>query len=125
MRNVYIHKTREEMRECYYRSYVLCVDLKSKRVKSVWFIVMIQARFVHITLCYPMTGPVHCCTIFTPWGPLHHCHCRCWLNNHDANCVHMPGTHFPTGWRDDPCLSVLKAWFELDTLWLLILCSTS
>ncbi len=46
-------------------------------------------------LCFnPFTRPVHSCTISTPWGALHRYHIRHWLNNHDANLVHMPGTHF-------------------------------
>ncbi len=30
------------------------------------------------------------------------CHYRRWLNNCDANLVHMPGTHLTAVWIDDP-----------------------
>ncbi len=70
---------------------------------------------------YPLTGPVHSCTISTPFGALLHYHNRHWLNNHDANHVHMPGTHFATGWIGDIVLPVPKARLKLETLRLPIL----
>ncbi len=50
-----------------------------------------------LTHIYPLTVPVLSYTISTPWGTLHHYHYRRWLNNHDANLVHFPDTHFATG----------------------------
>ncbi len=57
--------------------------------------VLVQAKPAHTTL-----PPDWTCTFLgsIPWGALHHCHYRCWLNKHNVNLVHMPGTHFATGW---------------------------
>ncbi len=74
---------------------------------------MFLARRAHMTLLYPLTEPVHSCTISTPWGALHCCHYRCWINNHDANLVHMPGTHFATGWLGGSCLPVSNVGLKL------------
>ncbi len=43
-------------------------------------------------------------------------HYRHWLNNHDAKCVHMPGTHFTAGWMGGPFLPVTMAGLKLATL---------
>ncbi len=70
----------------------------------MWFIVLFQAQPAHTTLTSPPPPPpkkntsVHSCPLSTPCGALRQCHNRCLLNNHDANLVHMPGTHFSTGW---------------------------
>ncbi len=56
------------------------------------------------------------CTISTPCIALHCCHYRHWLNNHDANLVHMPGTHFTIWWMGGPFLPVPKAGLELCSL---------
>ncbi len=85
------------------------------------------------------------CTIST-WGehPLYSklrvallsCNCYCWanpllhyrrkkVNNHVTILIHMPGTHFTTGWMDGPYLLVPIAELESATLRLLVSCSVN
>ncbi len=52
-------------------------------------------------------------------------HYRHWLNNHDANLVHITGTHFATEWMGGSFIPVLKAGFELVTIRVPISCSTN
>ncbi len=60
-----------------------------------------------------------------PSKALHNCHYWHWLIKHDANLIHIPGTNFTAGWRDDPFLQGPNAGLELATPRLPISCPTN
>ncbi len=80
--------------------------------KRSWFIVLFQANPAHTALhaLSPLTGDI---------TPLH------WLKKHDANFVHMSGSHFSLGLIGGPLLPMPKTGLELVTLTLPIWCSTN
>ncbi len=73
-------------------------------------LVLFQAKLAHTTLpperTFTFLHDLH------SLGSITNSHYRRWLNNYDANFVHIPGTHFAAGLMGDLFLPMPKAGLE-------------